>query len=96
MIGDGALGTWAALRDVFPARAPPGVLGAQDRATSSTRSPSACSPTAKKLLHEMMEAPVARRRPRGAASASASEFDAKYPKAVAKLDKRLGAPDRVL
>ena len=42
--------------------------------------------TAKSLLHEMMEAP-SRRDARAALERFRVEFDAKYPKAVAKLDR---------
>ena len=45
VIGDGALGHMGRAARRVPRRAPPGVLGAQDRATSWTRCPSACSPT---------------------------------------------------
>ena len=49
--------------------------------------PKRLQPTAKKLLHEMMEAPDARGRPRRRCERFREQFDAKYPKAVAKLDK---------
>jgi len=48
--------------------------------------PKRLQPTAKSLLHEMMEAP-SRRDARGTLERFRLEFDAKYPKAVAKLDK---------
>jgi len=83
--GDGALGAWAALRTVFP--------GAKEQrcwvhktANVLDALPKRLQPRAKTLLHEMAEAPTsadaakARERFRG-------EFDAKYPKAVSKLDK---------
>ena len=53
---------------------------------SSTRSRSGCSPGPRALLHEMAEAP-SRADARKALERFRSEFDAKYPKAVAKLDK---------
>jgi len=48
--------------------------------------PKRLQPTAKKLLHEMMEAPT-RADARTALERFREQFDAKYPKAVAKLDK---------
>ncbi|MCA1680502.1 MAG: IS256 family transposase, partial [Actinobacteria bacterium] len=85
VIGDGALGTWAALRDVF--------CGARRQAcwvhkiaNALDALPKRLQPEAKTLLHEMMEAPT-----RADASAALErfreQFDAKYPKAVAKLDR---------
>lgn len=84
VIGDGALGIWAALRDVFP--------GARRQACWVHKIanvldclPKRLQPDAKKLLHEMMEAP-ARSDARAALERFRERFDAKYPKAVAKLD----------
>ena len=85
VIGDGALGTWAALRDVFPG-ARRQACWVHKIARVLDALPKRLQPQAKKLLHEMMEAPsradagTARERFR-------EEFDAKYPKAVAKLDR---------
>ena len=66
------------------------MLGAQDRANVLDALPKRLQPRAKTLLHEMVEAPT-----RGDAAPALErfreEFDAKYPKAVAKLDTRLGA-----
>jgi putative transposase len=85
VIGDGALGTWAALRDVFPqARRQACWVHAIARVLDTV--PKRLQPRAKSLLHEIMEAPtcsdaaVALERFR-------DEFDAKYPKALAKLDR---------
>jgi putative transposase len=85
VIGDGALGTWAALRDVFP--------GARRQAcwvhviaNVLDALPKRLQPQAKKLLHEMMEAPT-RADARAALERFREQFDAKYPKAVAKLDR---------
>jgi len=83
--GDGALGAWAALRDVFPA-AGEQRCWVHKIANVLDALPKRLQPRAKTMLHEMMEAPtradarVARERFRG-------EFDAKYPKAVAKVDR---------
>jgi putative transposase len=85
VIGDGALGTWAALRDVFP--------GASEQrcwvhkiARVLDAVPKRLQPRAKTLLHEMMEAPT-ERDARAARERFRDEFDAKYPKATAKLDR---------
>ncbi|HWK25513.1 MAG TPA: IS256 family transposase [Solirubrobacter sp.] len=83
--GDGALGAWAALRDVFP--------GAVEQrcwvhkiANVLDALPKRLQPRAKALLHEMMEAP-SESEARRAREAFRDEFAAKYPKAVGKLDK---------
>ncbi len=85
MTGDGALGAWAALRSVFP--------GAREQrcwvhktANVLDALPKRLQPRAKSLLHEMTEAP-SRADARKALERFRAEFDAKYPKAVAKLDK---------
>ena len=85
MTGDGALGAWAALRSVFP--------GTREQrcwvhktANVLDALPKRLQPRAKSLLHEMAEAPT-RADARKALERFRSEFDAKYPKAVAKLDK---------
>jgi putative transposase len=83
--GDGALGAWAALRSVFPAAAEQRCW-VHKTANVLDALPKRLQPRAKTLLHEMAEAPTkadagkARERFR-------AEFDAKYPKAQAKLDK---------
>ena len=83
--GDGALGAWAALRNVFP--------GTREQrcwvhktANVLDALPKRLQPRAKTLLHEMAEAP-SRADARKALERFRDEFDAKYPKAVAKLDK---------
>jgi putative transposase len=85
MTGDGALGAWAALRSVFP--------GTREQrcwvhktANALDALPKRLQPRAKALLHEMAEAP-SRADARKALERFRDEFDAKYPKAVAKLDK---------
>src|SRR3954462_1320707 len=68
VIGDGALGTWAALRDVFPtARRQACWVHKIARVLDSL--PKRLQPRAKKLLHEMMEAPT-----RADASAARERF----------------------
>ncbi len=83
--GDGALGAWAALRNVFP--------GSKEQRCWVHKTanvldvlPKRLQPRAKSLLHEMAEAPT-RADARKALERFRAEFDAKYPKAVAKLDK---------
>jgi putative transposase len=85
VIGDGALGTWAALRDVFPgARRQACWVHAIARVLDAL--PKRLQGDAKKLLHEMMEAP-SRADAKAALERFREQFDAKYPKAVAKLDR---------
>src|SRR3954467_5880679 len=83
--GDGALGAWAALRDVYP--------GAVEQrcwvhkiANVLDALPKRLQPRAKTLLHEMMEAPTASTA-RQARETFRAEFAAKYPKAMNKLDR---------
>jgi putative transposase len=83
--GDGALGASAALRSVFP--------GAREQRCWVHKTanvldvlPKRLQPRAKSLLHEMAEAPT-RAEAGQALERFRAEFDAKYPKAVAKLDK---------
>src|SRR3954469_14334086 len=85
VVGDGALGTWAALRDVFPG-ARRQACWVHKIARVLDALPKRLQPTAKKLLHEIMEAPT-RKDARAARERFREHFDAKYPKAVAKLDK---------
>lgn len=83
--GDGALGAWAALRDVFP-EAKEQRCWVHKTANVLDALPKRLQPRAKTLLHEMAEAP-ARADAREALERFRAEFDAKYPKALAKLDK---------
>jgi putative transposase len=85
VIGDGALGTWAALGDVFPG-ARRQACWVHKIANVLDALPKRLQPTAKKLVHEIMEAP-SRADARTALERFRLEFDAKYPKAVAKLDR---------
>jgi putative transposase len=85
VIGDGALGIWAALRDVFPA-ARKQTCWVHKIARVLDALPKRLQPRAKSLLHEIMEAP-SRADARAALERFREEFDAKYPKAVAKLDR---------
>jgi len=85
VVGDGALGTWAALRDAFPG-ARRQACWVHKIARVLDALPKRLQPAAKKLLHEIMEAP-SHGDARQARERFRSQFDAKYPKAVAKLDK---------
>ena len=85
VIGDGVLGTWAALRDVFPgARRQACWVHAIARVLDTI--PKRLQPRAKRLLHEIMEAPT-RADDAVALERFRDEFDAKYPKALATLDR---------
>jgi len=83
--GDGALGAWAALRDVFPA-AGEQRCWVHKIANVLDSLPKRLQPRAKTLLHEMMEAPT-ERDARAGRETFREEFAAKYPKAIAKLDR---------
>src|SRR3954447_18002919 len=85
VIGDGALGTWAALRDVFPS-ARRQTCWVHKIARVLDALPKRLQPRAKGMLHEIMEAP-SRADARAALERFRRQFDAKYPKAVAKLDR---------
>ncbi|MHB1569973.1 MAG: IS256 family transposase [Solirubrobacteraceae bacterium] len=85
VVGDGALGTWAALRDVFPgARRQACWVHAIARVLDTI--PKRLHPRAKTLLHEIMEAPT-RSDAAVALERLRDEYAAKYPKAIAKLDR---------
>ncbi len=83
--GDGALGAWAALGNVFPATAEQRCR-VHKTANVLDALPKRLQPRAKTLLHEMAEAP-SRADALNARQKFAAEFDAKYPKSVAKLEK---------
>src|SRR4051794_39035376 len=85
VIGDGALGTWAALRDVFPG-ARRQACWVHKIANVLDALPKRLQGDAKTLLHEMMEAPT-RTDACQALERFREQFDAKYPKATAKLDR---------
>ena len=85
VIGDGALGTWAALRDVFPG-ARRQACWVHAIANVLDALPKRLQPRAKAMLHETMEAPTRRDGAR-ALERLREEFAAKYPKAIAKLDR---------
>jgi putative transposase len=83
--GDGALGAWAALRDVFP-QAREQRCWVHKTANVLDAMPKRLQPKAKTMLHAIVEAPT-RKDAKAALERFREAFDAKYPKAVAKLDK---------
>ena len=85
VVGDGALGTWAALRDVFPG-ARRQACWVHAIANVLDCLPKRLQPRAKGMLHEIMEAPN-RAEAGHARQRLREEFDAKYPKALSKLDR---------
>jgi putative transposase len=85
VVGDGALGSWAALRDVFPS-AREQRCWVHKTANVLDAMPKRVQPRAKAMLHEIVEAPT-RADARQALEAFRREWEAKYPKAWAKLDK---------
>jgi putative transposase len=85
VVGDGALGAWAALRDVFP-EAEEQRCWVHKTANVLDCLPKRVQPRAKELLHEIVEAPT-RSDAGKALEVFREEYGAKYPKALAKLDK---------
>jgi len=82
--GDGALGIWAALRDVYP-KARRQACWVHKIANVLDALPKRLQARAKAHLHEIMEAP-SRAEAERALAALRAEFGAKYPKALAKLE----------
>jgi transposase-like protein len=82
-VGDGALGFWAALRDVFPATRTQRCW-VHKVANVLSALPKSVHPSARRLLADIRDAED---RPHAvvAIDAFAAEFGAKYPKAVAKI-----------
>ena len=85
VIGDGALGAWAALRDVYPGA---GEQRCWFHAAGNVLDclPKRLQPRAKGLLGEIIEAPT-RTDATLALEIFREEYGAKYPKALAKLDR---------
>jgi len=83
--GDGALGTWAALTDVYP-NARRQACWVHAIANVLDCLPKRLQPRAKTMLHEIMEAPT-RVDAAAALERLRAESAAKYPKALAKLDR---------
>jgi transposase-like protein len=85
VVGDGALGAWAALRDVFPGA---GEQRCWFHAAGNMIDalPKRLQPCAKGLLNEIIQAPTRKDATR-ALGVFREEYGAKYPKALAKLDR---------
>lgn len=82
-IGDGALGFWAAVRDVWP-QTKEQRCWVHKIANVLDKLPKRLQPKAKKALHEIMNAPT-RKAAKEAIGDFRDEYDAKYPKAVTSL-----------
>jgi putative transposase len=82
-IGDGALGFWSALRDVFPTMREQRCW-VHKIANVLDKLPKSQQPKAKSLLHEMMNAATKAECERLMAT-FATDYEAKYPKAVKSL-----------
>ena len=83
--GDGALGMWSALRDVF-AHAREQRCWVHKTANVLDALPKRAQPQAKRMLHEIVQA-ATRKDASRAIDAFACEFEPKWPKAAAKLTK---------
>jgi putative transposase len=83
--GDGALGIWAALRDVYP-QARRQACWVHKIANVLDALPTRLQGRAKQMLHEIMEAPT-RADAERALAAFRAQFAAKYPKAFEKLER---------
>ena len=82
-VGDGALGFWSALRDVWPETTPQRDW-CHKLANVLDKLPKRLRPRAKRALREVMYAPT-RAAAEQAIGAFVTEFEAKYPKAAACL-----------
>ena len=85
VVGDGALGAWAALTDVYPGA---GEQRCWFHAAGNVLDclPKRLQPRAKGLLSEIIEAPTRKDASR-ALEVFREEYGSKYPKALAKLDR---------
>ncbi len=82
-VGDGALGFWAALREVFP-ESREARCWVHKIANVLDKLPKSLQPKAKSALHEMMNAP-SRTECERLMTAFVAEYEAKYPKATKTL-----------
>src|SRR3954447_6986986 len=82
-VGDGALGFWAAVRDVWPETRQQRCW-VHKNANVLSALPKAMHPTAKRMLGDIRDA-ASRRDALTAIDAFTTEFGAKWPKAVAKI-----------
>ena len=93
-VGDGALGFWSALRDVFPqTRCQRDWVHKTKNVLDSM--PKSVHGRAKRAIKEITEAENKKEAVK-AIEAFTSEFSAKWPKAVAKITQRQGSPARLL
>jgi putative transposase len=83
-VGDGALGFWAALGDVFPATRPQRCWVHKVAENVLNALPKSAQPTARRMLAEIRDAED-RDHALRALDAFAHEFGARWPKAVAKI-----------
>jgi putative transposase len=85
VVGDGGLGAWAAVREVYPGA---GEQRCWFHAAGNVIDclPKRLQPRAKGLLGEIIEAPT-RQDARQALEVFREQYGAKYPKALAKLDR---------
>jgi len=90
-VGDGALGFWAALREVFP-KTREQRCWVHKIANVLDKLPKRLQPKAKRMLHEIMNSET-RADAEEEMAAFAREFEAKYPKAVQTL---LGDTEQLL
>jgi putative transposase len=91
MVGDGALGMWSALRDVFPATRPQRCW-VHAAANELSALPKSVHTAARRALAEIRDAED-RAHAEAAIRAFADQFGAKWPKAVAKI---VDKPDALL
>jgi transposase-like protein len=91
MVGDGALGMWAALRDVFPATREQRCW-VHVAANVLSALPKSVHPAARRALAEIRDA-ADRAHAEAAINVFAEEFGVKWPKAVAKITNK---PDALL
>lgn len=84
-VGDGALGFWKAVGEVWPETREQRCW-VHRLANVLDKLPQRLQPTAKRALHEIMNAPT-RADAETAIATFATEYQAKYPKAVASLDR---------
>jgi len=82
-VGDGALGFWSALRDVFPETRPQRDWVHKSMNTLDSM-PKSVHPRAKAAIHEITEAEN-KKEAKKAIKEFANEFGAKWPKAVSKI-----------